>query len=265
MLTSSLFTLLLSLLISAHSSSGADGHPSSGAIKFKLPCGRGAYVKDVLYENITAYDVASGIMLAGNGAKCPLNGSTVVSNVTIRNVRAQKIAGPAFAIDGYSVEGRPAGYAPFSVRLENVTMLDYAQLGSCSHATVQSSDVSPAVPTKDASCVVSAFKIKTDDQGRSRSKSPARSISLEDLPASFFDLARSRSNFSLAPVLSKLGAIAWLLAAMALAANSFADLVALQPAAAPQAFNATSGVFCLGVAVLCWRSAQSDSALRAQL
>ena len=250
MLTSSLFTLLLSLLISAHSSSGADGHPSSGAIKFKLPCGRGAYVKDVLYENITAYDVASGIMLAGNGAKCPLNGSTVVSNVTIRNVRAQKIAGPAFAIDGYSVEGRPAGYAPFSVRLENVTMLDYAQLGSCSHATVQSSDVSPAVPTKDASCVVSAFKIKTDDQGRSRSKSPARS---------------TPRSFSLAPVLSELGAIAWLLAAMALAANSFADLVALQPAAAPQAFNATSGVFCLGVAVLCRRSAQSDSALRAQL
>ena len=136
---------------------GADGHPSSGAIKFKLPCGRGAYVKDVLYENIIASDVASGIMLAGDGASCTINGTTVVSNVTIRNVRAQKIARSAFSIDGYSVEGRHASYTPFSVRLENVTILDYAQLGSCSHATVQSSDVNPAVPTKDAGCVVSAF------------------------------------------------------------------------------------------------------------
>ena len=134
---------------------GADGHPSSGAIKFKLPCGRGAYVTDVLYEDITAYDVASGIMLAGDGKSCSINGTTVVSNITIRNLHAQKIAGPAFAIDGYSVVGRPASYAPFAVRLENITMLDYAQLGSCSHATVQASGVSPAVPTKDASCAVS--------------------------------------------------------------------------------------------------------------
>ena len=134
---------------------GADGHPSSGAIKFKLPCGRGAYVADVLYENVTASDVASGIMLAGAASSCSLNGSTVVNNVTIRNVLVQKIAGPAFAIDGYSVEGRPANYTPFIVHLDNVTMVDYAQLGSCSHATVQASDVSPLVPTKDASCMVS--------------------------------------------------------------------------------------------------------------
>ena len=78
----------------------------------------------------------------------------VVSNVTIRNMRAQKIAGPAFAIDGLCVEGRPASYTTFSVRLDDVTMVDYAQLGSCSHATVQASDVHPAVPTKGASCVV---------------------------------------------------------------------------------------------------------------
>ena len=110
----------------------------------------------MLYENITAYDVASGIMLAGDGKSCSTNGTTVVSNITIRNVHAEKIAGPAFAIDGYSVEGRPASYAPFSVRLDNVTMLQYAQIGSCSHATVQASGVSPAVPTKDASCVVTA-------------------------------------------------------------------------------------------------------------
>jgi polygalacturonase len=141
---------------------GADGHPSSGAIKFKLPCGRGAFVKDVLYENITASDVASGIMLAGTGASCSVNGTTVVSNVTIRNVRAQKIAGPAFAIDGYSVVGRPANYTPFSIRLENVTMVDYAQIGSCSHTTVQVLDVNPALPTKDASCVVSGFKEHVD-------------------------------------------------------------------------------------------------------
>ena len=135
---------------------GADGHPSPGAIKFKLPCGRGAYVKDVLYENITASDVASGIMLAGGSASCAINGTTVVSNVTIRNVHAQNIAGPAFAIDGYSVEGRPSSYAPFSIALQNVTMQTFAQLGTCSHATVSSTNVTPAVPTKDASCVVSS-------------------------------------------------------------------------------------------------------------
>ena len=94
-------------------------------------------------------------MLAGAASSCSLNGSTVVNNVTIRNVLVQKIAGPAFAIDGYSVEGRPANYTPFIVHLDNVTMVDYAQLGSCSHATVQASDVSPLVPTKDASCIVS--------------------------------------------------------------------------------------------------------------
>ena len=115
-------------------------------------------MKDVLYENITASNVASGIMLAGAGASCSINGTTVVSNVTIRNVHAQQIAGPAFAIDGYSVVGRPASYAPFSVRLENVTMVDYAQLGSCSHTAVQASDVTPAVPTKDPSCVVSSIR-----------------------------------------------------------------------------------------------------------
>ena len=136
---------------------GADGHPSSGAIKFKLPCGRGAYVKDVLYENVVASDVASGIMLAGAAASCSINGTTIVSNVSIRNVLAQKIAGPAFAIDGYSVEGQPINYTPFSVTLHNVSMVDYAQVGSCTHATVQASDVNPAVPTKDASCVISGF------------------------------------------------------------------------------------------------------------
>jgi hypothetical protein len=87
----------------------------------------------------------------------------VVSNVTIRNVRAEKIAGPAFAIDGYSVEGRPASYTPFSVRLENVTITQYAQLGSCTHATVQALDVSPAVPTKDTTCVISKPNLKSDD------------------------------------------------------------------------------------------------------
>lgn len=134
---------------------GADGYPSSGAIKFKLPCGRGAYVQDVLYENVYASDVASGIMLAGAAASCPINGTTVVSNVTIRNVFGQKIAGPAFAIDGYSVEGRSPSYTPFSIRLENVTMTDYAQIGSCAHAAVWASDVTPAVPAKDSSCVLS--------------------------------------------------------------------------------------------------------------
>ena len=105
-------------------------------IKFKLPCGRGAYVKNVLYENITASDVASGIMLAGDGKSCSINGSTAVSNVTIRNVRAQKIVGPAYAIDGYSVEGLPASYTPFSVRLGNITIVDYAQIRSCTHTAV---------------------------------------------------------------------------------------------------------------------------------
>ena len=136
---------------------GADGYPSAGAIKIKLPCGRGAYVKDVLYEDITAFDVATAISMSryGADASCSINGTTVVSNVTIRNVHAQKIAGPAFGIDGYSVVGRPANYTSISVRLENVTVVDYAQLGTCSHAIVQASDVSPAIPTKDASCVVS--------------------------------------------------------------------------------------------------------------
>jgi len=153
---------------------GADGHPSSGAIKFKLPCGRGAYVKDALYDNVIASDVASGIMLAGQS--CSENGTTVV-NVTIRNVYAQKIAGPAFAIDGYNVEGRPAGYTPFSVKLENVTMVDYAQIGTCSHTTVQASDVNPTVPTKDASCVISAFSSSRPQMSDDRSIVPTKSSS----------------------------------------------------------------------------------------
>jgi len=80
-----------------------------------------------------------------------------VSNVAIRNVHAQRIAGPALAINGFGVEGRPANYSAISVKLDNVTVTDYKQAGSCSHATVQASAVSPAVPAHDASCAISAL------------------------------------------------------------------------------------------------------------
>lgn len=146
---------------------GTDGFPSAGTVKIKLPCGRGGYVRDVLYENISAYDVATVLDIGDQGhstaGKCSINGTTVVSNVTIRNVRAQKIAGSAFVVTGFTVEGRPAGYAPIGLKLENISVSDYKQVGFCSNVKIEVSGVSPPIPALDATCAVSSTSSGSSD------------------------------------------------------------------------------------------------------
>merc|ERR1712156_1066803 len=113
---------------------------SGASVKIKSQCGRGSYVKDIIYENITGSNVQYGIwidMQYGKGpSKCNASGTSLFSNIRVINLNVKKVTKAAFEIIGLTVEGEPT-YNPIqNLYLQNITIKDYKSLGTCGHANV---------------------------------------------------------------------------------------------------------------------------------
>jgi polygalacturonase len=137
------------------------GNPdvSSGpSVRIKSQCGRGAYIRDVLYENIQATNVENAVwvdMQYGKGSPpdhCSADLTSVFSNITVRNLRADKVLKSAFEIVGLKIDGMPSTMAPIDLTLENVKVTGFKELGTCVHANVTVRDVTPALKGDDKSC-----------------------------------------------------------------------------------------------------------------
>lgn len=116
-------------------------------VKFKSSCGRGAYIRNIFYENMTARNVGQAVGIFsryGGPPKCNATGATSFDNITIRNLRADGVIS-AYYIDGLD-DG--TGKPPIQgVTLENVTVTRMQQASVCRHADVKIiSGVHPPVP-----------------------------------------------------------------------------------------------------------------------
>lgn len=125
---------------------------SGPPVRVKTQCGRGAYVRDIRYENITAHDVEYGVWVDqayGHGPlKCNKTGTTVFSNIVVHNLTAHTISKDAFLILGLHVKDSTPGYSPIQdLHLQDVSLSGYKHVGSCTLANVTTSGViSPPLP-----------------------------------------------------------------------------------------------------------------------
>lgn len=136
---------------------------SSGpSVRIKSQCGRGAYIRDIVYENIVAEDVENAVwvdMQYGEKSPpdhCSAQLTSIFKNITVRNLHATKITKSAFEIIGLKMDGMPKTMAPIDLTLENITVSDYKSLGTCTHANVTVRSVTPALPAGDKSCRITA-------------------------------------------------------------------------------------------------------------
>merc|ERR1712216_792870 len=129
-------------------------------IRIKGQCGRGKYVRDVLYENITGgseVDTAVWVNMKyyHAPADCDADGTPVFSNIVVRNVNVKK-AKTAFAFVGLEVHEMPLVAPIQHITLENIKVESYEDEGSCTHANLTVlGGVSPSVPADDSTCTIS--------------------------------------------------------------------------------------------------------------
>lgn len=130
-------------------------------VKIKGACGRGSYVRDIVYENITGGSgVDTAVWLDMRYSKAPADcdaaGTPLFSNITVRNVHVKK-AKTAYAFVGLEVHETPSAATIQNVRLENIEVESYKSKGSCTHANLTVlGDVSPSIPVDDSTCTISA-------------------------------------------------------------------------------------------------------------
>lgn len=127
-------------------------------VKIKGQCGRGSYVRDIHYENITGgsgVDTAVWIdMRYGHGqpSDCDAAGTPLFSNIVVKNVHVKK-AKTAFAFVGLNRPDAPIQ----NFTLQNVTVESYDHQGECSHANLTVlGGVSPSIPADNSSCTISS-------------------------------------------------------------------------------------------------------------
>jgi len=135
-------------------------HVDAGmAVKIKGACGRGAYVRDILYENITGgsgIDTAVWIdMKYGKGpSDCNASGTPAFDNIRVKNVHVKE-AQTAFAFVGLKIDGEKHKVPIQGVSLENIVVKKYKSRGSCSQANLTViGDVSPAIPSDNPTCTI---------------------------------------------------------------------------------------------------------------
>ena len=128
-------------------------------VKLKSQCGRGAYVRDVLYENITGLNIdGSAVWLDmeyGDGSTdpCPENETSVFDNVTVRNLVVHK-AETAYTIVGDEIREHKKRPTITNLALENVTVLEYDHTGECTHASLEGRNLSPNPKASDTTCTI---------------------------------------------------------------------------------------------------------------
>merc|ERR1711920_159579 len=122
-------------------------------------CGRGAYVRDILYENITGgsgVDTAVWIdMKYGSGpSDCNASGTPAFDNIRVKNVHVEE-AQTAFAFVGLKIDGEKQKVPIQGVALEDIVVKKYKSRGSCTQANLTViGDVSPAIPIDDPTCTI---------------------------------------------------------------------------------------------------------------
>jgi hypothetical protein len=127
---------------------------AAAAVRLKTKCGRGASVRNVRFENISAETAwyALWIDQEYNGSsptdRCNATGTTLFEGVTVRNLSVQSASEAAFAVAG--LQGPPGKHLPLAVRDVNLSLVAvarYQTVGTCSHADVHAAaDVLPAFP-----------------------------------------------------------------------------------------------------------------------
>jgi len=127
------------------------------AVRIKTECGRGAFVRNVRYENITGSKMEYAVWIDqeySDGPKdCSPNGTTMFQNIVVSNIRVTDVSKAAYQIVGNQIVDDENGAAdPWAydaiqdVYLSNVTVSDYADVGKCERANVTVADVHPPLP-----------------------------------------------------------------------------------------------------------------------
>ena len=158
---------------------------SGSPVKLKSLCGRGAYIQDVLYENITGYDIdgpaISMDMRYGGGSTkpCPENETSVFSNITVRNVVVKK-AVYAFTFVGDTIKGDYKRPTINQVTLDNVTVHQYEHKSECTHANITVRNISPGPKASDATCQLHSGDVPVVQQSPRRPEKPSKLVSIGD-------------------------------------------------------------------------------------
>jgi hypothetical protein len=123
---------------------------SGPSVRIKSQCGRQAWVRNILYENITGNNLANAVWIDmqyfSTATSCPASEVSHFTNITVRNLDIGK-ADTAYTIVGLEVQGGSDGPIPMTgIVLENITVRDPGTLGECSWAEVTASDLEPALP-----------------------------------------------------------------------------------------------------------------------
>ena len=127
---------------------------AAAAVRLKTKCGRGAYVRNVRFENISAESswyavwIDQEYMGSSGASHCNATGTTLFEGVVMHNLSVQSASKAAFQVTG--LQGPPGTHLPLAVRnvtLSRVAVRHYQTVGRCSHAAVRATaDVSPAFP-----------------------------------------------------------------------------------------------------------------------
>ena len=128
---------------------------SGPSVRIKSQCGRRGYVKNILYENITAEDVAEAVWIdmqygqKDPSTTCPASEVSAFTNITVRNLHAKSISkgGSAYMIVGLSVSAAKA--PPITgLTLENITVAGkYTGKDVCRFADVKATGMVPPLPS----------------------------------------------------------------------------------------------------------------------
>lgn len=161
------------LTIGSEMSGGVDGvaftniniRNSGPSVRIKSQCGRRAFVRNVLYENITADLVANAVwidmMYFSKVSTCPADEVSLFENITVRNLHVDRITGngPAYIIVGLPITA-PSSLSPTlsspsnrfidvpirGLVLENITVAHFGSPGECTYANVTTVGLSPPLP-----------------------------------------------------------------------------------------------------------------------
>ena len=109
-------------------------------VKIKNECGRGGFVRNVHYENLTGSNMGQGVYAARYGtppsvSSCNDTGTIRITNITAKNIYVGDAVYSAFEVGGYRSPG--AQQQIVDLTLENFTVEEAQAIGSCENADVR--------------------------------------------------------------------------------------------------------------------------------
>jgi polygalacturonase len=119
-------------------------------VKLKNACGRGAFVRNIHWENLTGGDMGDGISAGRYGTpetvnSCNDTGTIRFSNMTAKNIFVESAVFSAFNVVGYKSPSAQQQFEGF--KLDNFTVKRFKTVGKCENAAVHLiGHISPAFP-----------------------------------------------------------------------------------------------------------------------